>query len=412
MYNNKKNTLSDYFYIGFLLFPIVSYWLFPSSFEEALTLKMFGFPLFLPEVSWFLCPLFKRKYTFEKKFNKDFIYFGFIVSFLSILFSLFSLLDTFTIAFSSAFDLFAPLIILGFFPIYKRQYPILVKFLFLSWFFLCFQVIFYSLGLLLYPGISNNSYGMINRISTTIGAATGTGVILFMLTAIILHLMGKRINVYKYLVILVVGSVSIFLTMSRGSIIAFVLLLLFIILDSQSISRLKRKNKIIIVVLYLVVLCLVEYNSNLWEVIVGRSNETTRSEDFTTGRDIRWIDALNTISNNAIVGVGLGAYNSGKRVLLIENNAIHQNSSPHNLYLLLLAEVGILGLISFIWFLREIYKYSKINFNSNKILFITFWISIIVINNIEVVNRDMEFSFIFYLIFSLSRTENTYKNES
>ena len=81
-----------------------------------------------------------------------------------------------------------------------------------------------------------------------------------------------------------------------------------------------------------------------------------------------WKTSYNIIKDNPIIGIGLGNFNNAyTNYLLIsvpdplEYNVI----KPHNLYLNLWLETGILGLIAFLWLIIVFYKENKKYLTSN-----------------------------------------------
>jgi len=81
------------------------------------------------------------------------------------------------------------------------------------------------------------------------------------------------------------------------------------------------------------------------------------------------IQAKKIIKENLLTGVGLGNYT----VALQENSpdkTVWQNQPVHNIYLLLLAELGILGLLIFAWLIFTIIKKTKLIYLTPLLLFL------------------------------------------
>jgi O-antigen ligase len=81
------------------------------------------------------------------------------------------------------------------------------------------------------------------------------------------------------------------------------------------------------------------------------------------------LQAKKIIKENLLTGVGLGNYT----VALQENNqdkTVWQNQPVHNIYLLLLAELGILGLLIFAWLLFTIIKKTRLTYLTPLLIFL------------------------------------------
>ncbi|MBP9855446.1 MAG: O-antigen ligase family protein [Candidatus Omnitrophica bacterium] len=72
-------------------------------------------------------------------------------------------------------------------------------------------------------------------------------------------------------------------------------------------------------------------------------------------RDNNWREALGMIKKNPVFGVGLNNY-----TLVATLEKFRRPEYPHNCYLQITAEMGIVGLIAFIWVLWTLYKVSLI----------------------------------------------------
>ena len=69
------------------------------------------------------------------------------------------------------------------------------------------------------------------------------------------------------------------------------------------------------------------------------------------GRIYYWKDAIRIIMHRPILGYGLNTY-----TLLIRQNYTYQAFYPHNCYLQLTAELGVVGLLAFGWMIWNIFK--------------------------------------------------------
>ena len=80
------------------------------------------------------------------------------------------------------------------------------------------------------------------------------------------------------------------------------------------------------------------------------------------GRKTFWGEAINVFKQRPITGVGLKTYREVALDLDEEFSGYH----VHNCYLQMLAEIGVLGLLSFCWIIISIFRYTIRNLNRNK----------------------------------------------
>jgi len=162
----------------------------------------------------------------------------------------------------------------------------------------------------------------------------------------------KRSHKNYYLAVLVIGSIALFLTLSRTA-----LFLWIVILGIETIIKIKKRIKIFVglVLILLAVLFLIPFSPRYFFLRLSQ-------ESFVQRYDLAE-NALKVFIDYPLFGVGLNNYlyyvpsflNS--KVLLIQ--------PPHNIYLLVLVQSGILGFAVFTKFLlntfKQITKISRLN---------------------------------------------------
>lgn len=180
-------------------------------------------------------------------------------------------------------------------------------------------------------------------------------------------------NVIKMNSVLII--IAIVLTASRGAYIALVLSILYPIIlcmAKKDITTLKKIIKIImpfIIIISIIILL----NPQVFEKAISRGSSSEKSllED---GRFKIWIGGIYMWMTSPFIGIGVSrfyyniyetVFSTGRRVL------------AHNTYITFLSEVGIIGLISFLW------------------------LPIIIIRKISIVIRDSKDISYFFLLFTV-----------
>lgn len=154
----------------------------------------------------------------------------------------------------------------------------------------------------------------------------------------------RWVNVGPGLVsIAVLGTVAILLTGSRGALLAiFVACAVYFVLDRRSWPK-----KAVIFVggfgALLVFLNTTSIGQNVHEMFMSRVVELTFEKRYTSGRGDLWYEALEITRKNPLFGAGL----AGFQAAAITVSDAHQ-SYPHNIFLEVLCETGIVGLLLFL----------------------------------------------------------------
>ena len=135
---------------------------------------------------------------------------------------------------------------------------------------------------------------------------------------------------------------ALLLTFSRASWLA-----IGVVISSLTLW-LNRKLFLLILLLGLVSLLVLPYGRE-------RVLQSINSQDWSTGRVQLWGYAADNMENHLLMGHGLGSFKS----ILTEKE---RNSLPdtgvgnwHNQYIQIVMESGIIGLVSFLWLIFELY---------------------------------------------------------
>lgn len=151
---------------------------------------------------------------------------------------------------------------------------------------------------------------------------------------------------------LFINIIAILFTSSRGAIISMavsILFLLMILLLNREIKKVASIIKFIIVggslfiCLYIIITKL--FDVNMLENTLNRlgsMNDTIKGDS----RLSQWIGAINVWKEYPILGAGIGKFID----VGIRDGFIKYEILAHNTYLTFLSELGIVGLIAFIWF--------------------------------------------------------------
>lgn len=144
---------------------------------------------------------------------------------------------------------------------------------------------------------------------------------------------------------------ALFFSFSRGAwlgLVAGVAIMLFLSFIQKDYIRQKMLFKIIVVASVLVFI----FSSLYSDLISTRLSTDTRLEIKSNVERIEsYQDARRLISEHWLVGVGIGNYTLAVRQELIEDQESYFYQPTHNTFLLILAEVGIIGLVFFLAFL-------------------------------------------------------------
>lgn len=194
------------------------------------------------------------------------------------------------------------------------------------------------------------------------------------LTYTIYHIL-KNINRKKiklYNVIIIPVLINWVLSLSRSGWILG-LLVFFVLLLLKLNNRLKEKNKssLLFTSVFFIIIGL------LLSILYQIGGINTKADWSFFSRFYLWGAALQLFFLNPLVGVGLGAYQF-HALHNINDLVVQLNPFPHNLFLRILAEFGIIGFLLFIGMIAQIFKfiYLKGVSQDKRIIYIIFLLGI------------------------------------
>lgn len=216
---------------------------------------------------------------------------------------------------------------------------------------------------------------------------------------------------YIYILGVLIILIYLFYTKTRAGWLAvgveFLVLLIFIILDKiKNKTNFKLKNQVPIFILLAFVLIAIanltnkkiDFTANVSSIF----SEATISEEG-NARIQSWVNTLEIIKDNPIIGVGLGNWfinyplyhNKAAQGRLFNENS--QLRYAHNDYLETLAELGIIGFVLILWMLYLVLKciYSVIFNNNNKQRFLILAITLALIG--FAINANFSFPIAMYV---------------
>lgn len=148
---------------------------------------------------------------------------------------------------------------------------------------------------------------------------------------------------------LAIGTAALILTMSRVAI-----LLWFLILVGRLITSPQLKTKLVTVLL-LVLAMIILYFSGLFPRFTNLSltdESFTRRSGLTTA-------AVEIIKTHPLMGIGLNNFLVNLPKFQQAESTILYLQPVHNIYLLVAAETGVVGLVFFLWFIGKTYQKVK-----------------------------------------------------
>ena len=296
-----------------------------------------------------------------------------------------------------------PFIYLSTIKLNEERISIVRDFAFITFFFLSFQVILASLGLMKFNSVDNNAIGDYQRVGTTAGVATFTAPVLLALYAI-LNLVVKSFTIRMGLLILL--FISVFLTGTRSALIILVMAGFFHVLIT-----LKFKYQVLVSLTLLLMFPFINQRYKITETIEKRNQNAMdySKGDITSGREERWMVALEKINMNPeILFTGIGGANT-PYFNRFKNTDINPIASPHNAYLSFLLENGVVGLILFILILYYLVRSIWPLYNISMFIFLL----IIVANfNTELIIRGASFASVFFMLYFVLKNKRDELKES
>lgn len=361
-----------------ILLPLL-FFLILNSWEDAITFQILNYNITLIEVIFvFLYLLFLMKENF-KIYAKDGIKVLFLINLLVAFFLSHILINVFqqtNVAIRSSFsliELYIPALVLLTIKFDKKTKNLIALLISIILILLDIEVIGFSLGIFIYQGIYSEIFIenlLLARIHTTIGAATSTGYTLFFLFLIVFLLPKTKLKT----IALFLTAIAILLTLSRGPILILCTFGIIYFLRNIKVNLYHKKYKNIvitsIIILFLIILL---FSLGIPEYILARFSGSGRAQQSNIGRIERLEKAEKDFidSENYLVGKGYGSFLPRfRRYAPIEaQNILSYN--PHNSFLVILNEVGLLG---FFFIIGIAFIVVKELYNKNDRVFVTIFL--------------------------------------
>lgn len=348
--------------LPFLFFFILNSW------EDAITFQILNYEVTLIEIIFVLMYfIFIMKEDFKIHAN-DNLKVLFLINLLAAFFLSHILINVFLetdVAIRSLFSLieiYIPILVLLTVKFDDETKNLLARVISIGLILLDIEVITFSFGVFIYQGIYSEFFtegSLLARIHTTIGAATSTGYMLFFLLLIVFLLPKTKLkNLTLFLT-----AIAILLTLSRGPILILCVFgsVYFFKNIRVNLYHKKFRNLFItaIIILFLIILLL---NLGIPEYILARFSRSGRAYQSNLERIERLEKAGKDFMNseNYLFGKGYGGFlpRFRRQEPIEAQNILSYN--PHNSFLVLLNEVGLLGLFFIIvigfMIIKELYS--------------------------------------------------------
>ncbi len=161
----------------------------------------------------------------------------------------------------------------------------------------------------------------------------------------------EKILFYITYFVLFLGLIVSFSRSAWLALFSSLILILFLLLFEKKKDDLKKYLKLL---LFSLVFSLV-FSFILKDLIISRFEKDSRLESISRKERVEQIyGSSEIIKNNFFLGVGYGAYHQ-KLIDLNPSLKAYQAQPVHNVFLLSLSEIGIWGLIFFVWFILYIF---------------------------------------------------------
>lgn len=343
--NIQHSNINDILCCCMLVIPFASHWILPDGLERNFYISLLGIPFYLPNLCYFLYLIYyKRQLSKSSEYLKKRTRNG-ILTFVILLL----LLGIFS-SLTSGFDVFLPLIFDNLslvwasvffllFPmnsvmIENTKYVIIPTAVIIS-----LEIILFGFGILTYEAdLGDQEYEGIIRISTTVGAATGTATALTMIGCLIIGYYNLT-NVWKISLGLLI-SAGILFSVSRGPIAmwgAFILINFYRVYfhNSNYTKKLKYLSVGGIAIFLL-------FSWGAFDPVIKRTQMLAIENEIDTGRRDLESRALNMYRSSDGIGVGNGVIQVDKSLNRIVDRKHHVG--VHSYYISTLAESGFLGI--------------------------------------------------------------------
>lgn len=160
----------------------------------------------------------------------------------------------------------------------------------------------------------------------------------------------------RYIIYTLISIVALLFTAKRAHLIFTLIscIIVFFIINKDRLSKKVLKFSVILIISFVVILILSMIMPQILNV-VNRIEEGIKSGDLLNGREDFYDLAISMWKGHKIIGNGWGSFSYNFQYYLYEENYGVKYLDAHNVYLQLLAETGIIGLIFFLSLMLYIY---------------------------------------------------------
>ncbi len=142
----------------------------------------------------------------------------------------------------------------------------------------------------------------------------------------------QKVNI----ILLMIAIIALFITAKRGILIFTLVSMIFVYIFLLNKNKKDIFKYLIILMLIGTIGYIAVINIPETQIIFDKFTRLEEANDVLNGRDYLWKQSLNVFSENKVFGAGIGYVN----FLL--------GDAPHNIYIQLLSETGIIGFITYI----------------------------------------------------------------
>mgnify|MGYP001309794849 CR=1 FL=1 len=177
----------------------------------------------------------------------------------------------------------------------------------------------------------------------------------------------KKIQKFLYIIFAIIMIINMFITGGRAGQVIFLVMLCILIFQYFNSQNFKA---LVVMTLVLTSAIFTAYQtSTIFQIRINSVITDIQNYDVNknTSVGMRLTFAANSweiIMKNPIIGAGTGDFPiEYKRVNLIKNPQIPNTDNPHNMYILILVQLGLIGLISFLSIFYYQIKFSLLSKN-------------------------------------------------
>ena len=394
------SSVRNYIIPNLLTIPMALHWILPWGMEQ----QLYAGSFFMPDLLIFYY-IFKRLTRPNNRHSIGqhrkvalFIVCTAIILYVAILSVLKNINYTFPILIGNLSFVWYTVIYM-FFPLNSEQIKYTKPVFIASLLILIGEVILYSSGILVYKTGAGNTltgqdYNGFMRISTTVGAATGTALCIAIIGAITITLFSWK--QWQRWTLIVMSALGIFFTMSRGASLIWVLFVIWLFYrDYYKKAKLSVKIKSLIA---FVIFTIVFYSAGAMDPLLDRNSQLLHSSSYTAGRSDKAVYSQRMIEIYAPWGSGPAQILPEKAIEKDYDPPHH--FAPHNVYFLIMIELGYPGIILFIALFLLLFSGLDYRRNLSWFLLLVFSIGF----NTESVVLDAEFaSLILFGVMASSR---------